>query len=183
VTEVIERHIRACEGFSEIVARAEGRWERPSPCTDWDARSIVEHVIGFHDVLLLRPFNAKPQRPKGDPIARWAITLTAIRSALGGASTDFAPAERGPSTPDLERLLPILTAEALVHTWDLARAVGIDAGLDPGLCKCAYEVVLPNEKQLRESGMFGLPIPVSDDSDAATKLIAFLGRDPSWTAP
>ena len=34
----------------------DGRWDRPSPCADWDARGVVEHVIGFHEVLVLRHF-------------------------------------------------------------------------------------------------------------------------------
>ena len=140
-------------------------------------------MIGFHDVLLLRPIDAKPQRPKGDPVARWVVTLIAITSAIQGISDDPISAQKGTSTPDLGRLLPILTTDVLVHTWDLARAVGVDPQLDAGLCEIAYQVVRPNEKQLRDSGMFGPPNPVPDGADAETKLVAFLGRDPSWSAP
>lgn len=183
LTEVVERHIHACEGFSDIVAKAEGRWEHPSPCTEWDARGIVEHMIGFHDVLLLRPLNAKPQRPKGDTCKRWAVTFTALSTVLRRIADDPAPVEGGTSEPDLGRLLPALTTEALVHTWDLARAVGVDPALNVGLCEIVYEAARSNEKQLRDLGMFGPPVPVPNDSDVGTKLVAFLGRDPSWTAP
>ena len=183
MTEVVERHIQACEGFSDIVAKAEGRWERRSPCSEWDAQGIVEHMIGFHDVLLLRPLNAKPQRPKGDPVERWAVTQTALSTVLRRIADDPASVEGGTSVPDLGRLLPALTAEALVHTWDLARAVGVDPALDVGLCEITYEVVRPNKNQPRDSGMFGPSVSVPDDADAGTKLIAFYGRDPSWTAP
>lgn len=181
MTQVVERHIQACRGFSDIVARSVGRWERPSPCAEWDARGVVEHVIGFHDVLLLVPLDAKPHRPKGDPAARWAVTATAIGTAVRAVSGDPAPGSGG--APDLGRLLPVLTADVLVHTWDLARAVGVDPGLDLGLCAISYEVVRPNDEQIRHSGMFGPAVPVPDDADAGTKLVAFLGRDPSWTAP
>jgi hypothetical protein len=61
--EVAGRHLQVCQRFTEAVASAAGKWERPSPCECWDARGVVEHVIGFHDVLLLRPIGAKPQRP------------------------------------------------------------------------------------------------------------------------
>lgn len=182
MTEMVERHIHACDGFSDIVVKATGRWKRPTPCTEWDARGVVEHMIGFHDVLLLRPLGTKPQRPKEDPIARWAVTLAALCSTLRNNSDDRAAAQSDTSSPDLGRLLPVLTVEALVHTWDLARAIDVDPDLDLGLCEIAYEVVRPNVKQLRESGMFHPPVPVHDDADAGTRLIAFLGRDPSWTA-
>lgn len=50
---VVERHRRALDGFGRAVAAASGRWDAPTPCTDWDAEGVVDHVIGFHQVLLL----------------------------------------------------------------------------------------------------------------------------------
>lgn len=35
--------------------------------TEWDARGVLEHVIGFHEVLLLlRPLGIRADRPKND---------------------------------------------------------------------------------------------------------------------
>jgi uncharacterized protein (TIGR03086 family) len=175
-------HLRACKGFSRIVAEADGRWERPSPCPGWDARSVVEHVIGFHDALLLRPLSAKPERSKGDPVARWTVTLSAITSLLQVRGEDPTVDEESNGI-DLERLLPILTTEVLVHTWDLARAVGVDAFLDAELCDASYRAALRNERFLRESGMYDLSVPFPENAPAEAKLVAVLGRDPFWTAP
>ena len=50
-----ERHLAVCRRFGESVRAANGKWDRRSPCDVWDARGVLEHVIGFHDVLLLRP--------------------------------------------------------------------------------------------------------------------------------
>ena len=101
MSDVITNHRRACRGFSAVVAQGEGSWENPSPCSEWDARGVVEHVIGFHDQLLLLPTGTKPTRPKDDPIARWAETVPAIDSAM-----KVAPM---PPEVDLDRLLPALT--------------------------------------------------------------------------
>ncbi len=180
---LVERHLHACERFSHIVAQAEGRWERRSPCPGWDARAVVEHVIGFHDVLLLRPLEAKPHRPKEDPVERWAVTLAAMDSALRSIAEDPHPPVRDMAIPDLGRLLPVLTAEVLVHSWDLALAIGVDSNLDPDLCEVALAFVLPSDQQLRDSGMFGPSISVPDDADPVTKLVAYMGRDPSWSGP
>ena len=180
MTGLAECHLHACEGFSRVVAQAEGRWERRSPCPEWDARGVVEHVIGFHDVLLLQPLEAKPRRPKGDPVERWRVSQAAIVAALSGLADDPRPPVRDIPIRDLGRLLPVLSAEVLVHTWDLARGIGVDPALDPGLCEIALAVVRPHENQLRDSGMFGASVPVPEDADAATLLVAFLGRDPSW---
>ena len=66
---VTDRHRRACVGFGAVVDRVGERWDRPSPCPEWDARGVLEHVIGFHDVLLLVPLGAKPDPPPGT--TRW----------------------------------------------------------------------------------------------------------------
>jgi len=43
---------------------------------------VLEHVIGFHDVLLLRPLGLKPDRPRDDPQLRWELTYQALEKAL-----------------------------------------------------------------------------------------------------
>jgi uncharacterized protein (TIGR03086 family) len=179
VDEMTSRHLLACEGFSAIVHQADGAWDNPSPCTEWDARGVLEHVIGFHDVLLLRPTGTKPKRPRDDPTARWDVTAAAVRAAVDGSRAE--PSADDSSQPDLARLLPMLTTEVLLHTWDLARALGVDPRLDSGLCEVSYQMALSNDQKLRSSGLFGPAIPVPDDTDPATRLVAFLGRDPEWT--
>ena len=163
-----------------MVNQAGGCWDNPSPCDEWDARGVVEHVIGFHDVLLLRPLGTKPARPRHDPKARWAVTVPAIMATLDQPPPHQRTTTGDPSPPDLERLLPMLTLDVLVHSWDLARAVGIDPRLDPELCQIAYQAVRSNEHRLRASGMFGPAVPVADDADPTILLVSFLGRDPAW---
>lgn len=171
----ITDHRRACEGFSAVVAQGEGRWASASPCPEWDARGVVEHVIGIHDTFLLRPTGTEPVRSVDDPVARWAVTVAAIDSAMDAASSKDLEI-------DLDSLLPALTGEVLTHTWDLAKAIGVDPHLDMELCAAAYDNARPNEEQVRSSGLFDSAVPVSNDADAATQLISFFGRDPKWTA-
>jgi len=179
--DVIARHRKACDGFSLIVGLGEGHWASSSPCPEWDARGVVEHVIGFHDVLLLRPLGTKPTRPKGDPVLRWEVTVPAIQSAMDLAATRSSYRAAGSREVHLDRLLPMLTAEVLVHTWDLARALGVDPRLDPELCEVSSAAVGPNEESLRSSGLFGPAVAVPKRADAATRLVAFMGRDPEWS--
>jgi uncharacterized protein (TIGR03086 family) len=81
---------------------------------------------------------------------------------------------------DLAKLLPVLTTDVLVHTWDLAQAVQADDHLDDELCALAYERAQANDGRLRTSGMFGPRVPVSDGASTQTKLLALFGRDPDW---
>nr|WP_232006847.1 hypothetical protein [Mycobacterium sp. 1245805.9] len=163
-----------CRRFGEAVASAEGRWDCRSPCDAWDARGVLEHVIGFHDVLLLRPLGLKPDRPRDDPRVRWQATYEALTGALeSGRATQL----------DAYRLMPNLTRDVAVHTWDLARAVGADDRLDPGWCELFYTGLPMDPQDLTASGMFKAPVTVNDEIDLQARLLARLGRDPGWRPP
>jgi hypothetical protein len=76
--------------------------------------------------------------------------------------------------------MPNLTRDVLVHTWDLARAVGADDRLDDGWCELFYAALPSDREALSVSGMFDAPVAVSEHTDAQSKLLARLGRNPSW---
>jgi len=167
VAHEIEKHRRACDGFARVAdAVRPDQWDRPTPCAGWDARALVEHVIGFHEILLLRPMGVRAHRPRTDPAARWAATKRALFDAL----------------TEPVAVLPALTTDVLVHTWDLARAADLPPGLDSELCATAYDELRANDLP-RDTGMFEPAVSVPADADAATCLVAFYGRDPGWRAP
>ena len=47
--------------MGDVVGQVGERWRRRSLCPVWDARGVLEHVIGFHKVLLLRPADVQHQ--------------------------------------------------------------------------------------------------------------------------
>ena len=170
MNETVDRHRRACEGFARVAdAFDAGQWDARSPCTEWDARAVVEHVIGFHEELILRPNGVNANRPRENPAARWRATQAALFTFL----------ERESAPPPV---VSDLTTDVLVHTWDLARAGGFEPELDRELCEAAYEAVhtvaIP-----RDNGMFGPEIDVGSNADVTARLVAFFGRDPAWQPP
>ena len=184
-----ELHLAVCRRFGAAVRAADGRWVQPSPCSGWDARDVLEHVIGFHDVLLLRPLELEPQRPRDDPGRRWSLTLDRLELALrrDGLFEQVvevpAVGTNSSSLLDARTLVPRLTQDVLVHTWDLARAVGADDRLDPGWCAWFIDTPPTDPNALSASGMFGPPIAIGDQTDAQSLLLGRLGRDPSWKPP
>ncbi len=182
-----ERHLAVCRRFGEAVRAANGKWERRSPCDAWDARGVLEHVIGFHDVLLLRPLGLKPDRPRDDPRRRWELTYGRLEEAFEPARCLFErlveiPALEGnPATRlDARVMMPNLTRDVLVHTWDLARAVGTDDRLDAEWCEHFYAALPSDPLALSGSGMFDAPVGASEHTDVQSKLLARLGRNPAW---
>ena len=61
---------------------------------------------------------------------------------------------------------------------DLARATGQDDTLDPARCAAMLAGMEPIEDAMRGSGQYGPRVPVPDEADVQTRLIAFIGRDP-----
>lgn len=177
------QHLRACHHFSRAVSRVGTRWSVPSPCPEWDARGVVEHVIGLHDVLLLRPLGAKPSRPRQDVAARWAVTVSALSAALEELDPTRLAALEAAADTTLGRLLPALTTDVLVHTWDLAAAVGAPRDLDAELCTSALARVAAQPDAYVGSGRFGPPVPVAEDAEPFERLVGRLGRDPYWSPP
>lgn len=169
--DVGQFHLAVCRRFGLAVDAVEHKWEHPTPCSTWRARDLLEHVIGFHDVLLLRPLGLKPERPRDDPQRRWHLTYTQLVAAF--------------DRPELfeqlnaAKLVPRLTQDVLVHTWDLARAVGADDALDPQWCQYFLDSPPADVATLAASGMFAPPV-FSGDTDPQGRLLARLGRDPRW---
>jgi uncharacterized protein (TIGR03086 family) len=182
-----ERHLAVCRRFGESVRAAHGRWNRRSPCDAWDARGVLEHVIGFHDVLLLRPLGLKPDRPRDDPQLRWELTYAALEKAfepgrgLFERVVDVPRLQDNPATRlDARLMMPNLTRDVLVHTWDLARAVGADDRLDILWCGHFYAALPADPQALSVSEMFDAPFAMGDQTDVQSKLLARLGRNPGW---
>jgi uncharacterized protein (TIGR03086 family) len=182
-------HMAVCRRFSEAVRSAAGKWHYRSPCEDWDARDVLEHVIGFHDVLLLRPLGLKPDRPPHDPQRRWELTFDRVREALQSEGlferVVEIPALGTNSTIGLDAatLIPRLSQDVLVHSWDLTRAVGADDRLDAGWCEMFLAQLPPEGDASVHSGMFASPVSVDDHADMPSKLLARLVRDPYWQPP
>ncbi len=183
--DAIEAHGRALAGFTAVVdAAADDAWERPTPCTEWDARALVEHVIGFHEFLLLRPLEVRARRPRAGSAARWRATDAALREvrtdreALQHSLEYFDGSRRRPI-----EVLEAVAADTLVHTWDLARAVGAPDRLDPVLCRRAYDDAVGSGTARAASGLYAAPVTVDAEADVQDRLLGLLGRDPAWRSP
>jgi uncharacterized protein (TIGR03086 family) len=183
VSEPAERYRKVAADFTRRVRQvAADGWERPAPCEGWVARDVVRHLVEWLPHFFFTRWGleagAAPDVDE-DPPGAWAAVDRAIQAALD--DPDVAGSERdtpmGPqsfaATIDM-----ICTPDVLVHTWDLARATGLDEALDPVEVHRLLIGIEPHDEQLRESGHYGPRVAVDDDADEQTRLIAFTGRRP-----
>lgn len=180
MSEIASQYRKMADQFdSRVAAVPANAWERPSPCEGWVARDIVRHVVDTASFFLAGTAVEPPAEPSvdEDPLGAWRATRAAIEGALDD-----------PSVAQLERDTPMGRAsvesivarfgipDLLVHSWDLARATGLDERLDPEAVEHYHAAMAPGEEMMRASGAFGPAVEVPDDADAQTRFLAFLGR-------
>src|SRR4051812_25088251 len=186
--EAGERLVTAMRGFSSRVdaVRPEDL-SRPTPCPEWDVRALLEHVIG--ELLWTSPLLAgKTIGEVGDGLegdhvgtdaaAGWAAAVATAQDAVVGVTDWSAPVHVSYGDIPGHDYIDQVATDVLVHTWDLARAVGADEQLDDDLVQLALEGVRAQADLLAASGLFAAPVPVPDDAPAQTRLLAALGRTP-----
>jgi len=69
-----------------------------------------------------------------------------------------------------------VTMDVLVHTWDLARAVGADDRLDEESVRRAFEALKPMDAVIRQPFVFGPKLEPPAGADVQTQFLYFLGR-------
>ncbi len=116
-----------------------------------------------------------------DPVAAWFAHVDGVQALLDGPDGAVAVDDPRLGKHSLDGLIDMIyTADVFMHTWDLARATGQDETLDPDVCAAMLAGMEPMDEMLRASGQYGPRVPVSEDADPQTRLIAFIGRDPEW---
>lgn len=178
-----ERFRRVAGRFSQRAAEVPvDAWSNPAPCTGWTARDVVRHLTEWVPAVIGRAgidLSVDPSVDE-DPAAAWASLAAGLQRALddpavAGRVFDAGPPGRLTVAQAIDMLV---TGDVLVHTWDLARATGLDETLDEGIATTMYEGLQAADEALRASGHYGQAVPVPDDADIQTKLIAFTGRRP-----
>jgi uncharacterized protein (TIGR03086 family) len=182
MSEHAERYRRVAAGFSARVdGIADDQWAAPTPCPRWTVRHVVGHVVSVHRAILAGLDVAPPPPPADDPdlAVAWNRATGDIVTALADPARASAPVSGRFAPMPFEQLVGMLGCfDTLVHTWDLARATGLDEHLDAELVHGLLEGMEPLDDLLRSSGQYGPRVAVPDDADEQTRLIAFTGRRP-----
>ncbi|MFJ8848831.1 TIGR03086 family metal-binding protein [Streptomyces sp. NPDC102437] len=187
VSEILERHGEALRLFTDRVhAVPEDQWSAPTPCTEWTVRDLVAHLTA--EQLWVPPLvtGRRTVAEVGDafdgdvlgddPVAAWDRAAAGARRAFEapGALEGTVNLSYGDSAAD--SYCAQMVADAVVHAWDLSRAIGADERLPARLVDFADREVGPYAKDLSQSGLFAAPAETAPDADPQTRLLALLGR-------
>ncbi|GIH78763.1 TIGR03086 family metal-binding protein [Planobispora longispora] len=184
--DVREAYRRALDDFGVLVHRiGPGQWENPTPCVDWNVRALVNHVVGESlwapELLAGRNVAEIGDVFDGDllgddpPKAFDAAAAAAVHAASSDQALTCVTHLSFGDVPGAEYITELF-ADALIHTWDLARAIGADDRLDPELVEACADWFAGAEEGYRQAGVIAEPQPLPADPDAQTRLLASWGR-------
>jgi uncharacterized protein (TIGR03086 family) len=181
---------RSIDLFGERVAAVGAdQWDEPTPCREWTIGQLVDHVtdehlwmpplLGGHDLAAAEKIVAGAKESSGpDRAANWQSAAIGSRQATAepDALSRTVSLSRGP-TPAQQYVLEMYF-DAVVHSWDLGRAIGFAQPIPEELAESVYDLARVMSGELAASGLFAPPVEVPGDASAMDRLAGLTGRDP-----
>ena len=175
----LESYLANAERFDAVVATPSATWTAPSPCSEWSAAGVFDHVIETERDFLLGRGAVLGPTPTGTPAEMWAAHVTAV--AAVGADDDFVSATYdgyfGPTTI-ADTLRDFYGFDLIVHRWDLGRAFGVDVVWSEDEMDLLETAMAGFGEALHSEGVCGPAVEVSDDASRQEQILGRLGRDP-----
>jgi uncharacterized protein (TIGR03086 family) len=174
--DLLDLYRRASAWTAEKAEGAAGRMDAPTPCDEWDVRTLMNHMLETqrYFVAAARGEDASisPQPPElvsSDPSADFA---QARNETIATFSEPGVLEKTGPS-------LGIAFSDMLLHGWDLAVASGQDTTMPDGLAEAAYQMIHGRFTEEQRKGVFKAEIALPESASIQEQLLAYTGRDPA----
>jgi uncharacterized protein (TIGR03086 family) len=188
--DLLEAYRHSLAEFTDRVAQIDpDQWNAPTPCQDWNLRTLVNHVVAEDrwtvPLLAGATIEKVGHRFDGDvlgadPIvsARQAAAEASLAVGEGGALDRTVHLSYG-DTPAREYVYQ-LTTDHLVHAWDAAVAIETEPRLDARAVHETFTWFTEHEDSYRRAGLVGPRVKMPADASEQDRLLAAFGRDPAW---
>lgn len=155
---------------------------RPTPCSKWDLRMLLEHAIeslaALHEGLENGRVGLFPSA--ADDVA--ADPVSTFQAHVIGLLGEWTPGRATRCVSVADRVIPLSVAagaaavEITVHGWDIAQATGHHRPIPSSLSLdlLAISAVLLSDGNRHQ--LFAPPVRPPLLADPSDKLVAFLGR-------
>ena len=182
-------HRRAIAQTGTVLAAVTAdQFALPTPCTEYDVRALLSHIIGgLTRAALVGEGDpdalARPAMAEGVPDDGWPAAYRAAADRATAAWADDTKLDTLVEVPwgKIPGRFAIAgyVQEILAHGWDLARATGQPTERDPELALWALTTakrILPPDIRGDAGVPFGPVVEVSPDAAPYAQLAAWLGR-------
>jgi uncharacterized protein (TIGR03086 family) len=168
-------------------------WARSTPCTEWNLRQLVSHVVGsdLRYAALLNggrgeDFIRRMEEESGsapvvgdNPVEDWTHAAALLDAALRtpGAMERVVDYPRGPLRG--RELLENRIVDITIHTWDLARAIEADDTLHERLVWRCLSARMFQARPSRHVAANDVPGSAAESVGLQRRLLRAAGRSPS----
>ncbi len=186
MSTLLEQYEHALTEFDSRVAQVgDDQWRNGTPCTEWDVRALVAHVV---DEQRWAPFllgggtvadagdRFADDALGADPKAAWRQASAAAGSAFEADGALDQPVSLSFGETSARDYLWQMTVDAAVHAWDLARGIGADDQLDHELVRRIHHESEKDADMLAASGLFAPLVGVPAGADLQTRMLGLFGR-------
>jgi uncharacterized protein (TIGR03086 family) len=195
-TSIVTLDAQAVRASVDLVGQATA-WDlaRPTPCADWTLHGLLRHMIAQHygfaaasagdgdlGQWMLRPLGA-------DPVAAYQAAADCVLDAFaadGALDRDFPlPEITSDQMFPARQAISFHFVDYVVHSWDVARTLGLRVDPDPALIDAALRVaqaVPGGDARLEPGAAFGPVVDWPGDAGGSRldQIVALLGRSPDW---
>ena len=176
---------------------------RPTPCDDMDVAALASHLLMVAERVTALGNDTDPfALPDTTPVpeAGWAAAWDEASARAAAAWADDATLDRPMFLPWAQgpgrELLLGYVAELTMHTWDLARALGVEVDWDADVVAAAwasYRETFPTADRTERFAAvraimppefrdnpppFGNAVEIDDDAPLIDRVAAWTGRQP-----
>jgi uncharacterized protein (TIGR03086 family) len=194
--DIVALDALAVRASVELVARAgPADMARPTPCADWTLHGLISHMAAQHygfaaaaagDGDLAR---WRPRRLGGDPVADYRASAEAVLAAFAAGGVlgrqfplpEFTAGRAFPA----RQAVSFHFIDYVVHSWDVASALGLEADFAPELLQVAFRVAeaVPGGAARLAPGSAFAPAVAWEGGSPLDQIVAVLGRSPGWERP
>jgi uncharacterized protein (TIGR03086 family) len=165
-------------------------WRRPTPCSEWDVRALVNHVVGANVRYQLLLHGAPTEQVEAtrtvdhlgdDALASVVATADGVVACFheDGALERIAHHATGDRTG--RELLSMRILDAAIHGWDLARAIGADETLDDDVVAFLLAYTADLDLGPQQRAFAPARADVARNASPQDQLLHRLGRHPNIT--
>lgn len=173
---------------------------RPTPCSDWNLRQLLTHMVGQNDGFVMAvaegdaPVSAYERTELSDDEVQpeWERSAAALHEAFGNADMDGPVHAVGFGSLTARVVLRMIVLDTIMHTWDVASALGADYRPDDELVgfSLGFAREIASFPVELTAASFGPPLPesgVADGEPPWPEALRLLGRGADragrWTGP
>jgi uncharacterized protein (TIGR03086 family) len=179
----------AAEAVKVVNGVPPGTLDAPTPCHDWDLRTLLNHTIlwtsysaerrahgeSVAEDLMAKDFTAEPGFR--DDYARQIAR--AVKAWADPKAWEGELGMMGDATPAAD-VGAMLIMEMALHGWDVAKATGQEYACDDAVAEAVLATVQQQAELFRKYQGFADAIEAPQDATTFDRALTLAGRDPAW---